>query len=96
MATLVHDDVIDDAETRRGRKTVKAQWDNRVAMYTGDYIFARSLQVGDGNRRSRGTPDSFPLDHGHVPGRDRSGPGFYDASRPSSAISGGSSGRRRF
>ena len=45
MATLVHDDVIDDAETRRGRKTVKAQWDNRVAMYTGDYIFARSLQV---------------------------------------------------
>lgn len=45
MATLVHDDVIDDAETRRGRKTVKAQWDNRVAMYTGDYIFARALQV---------------------------------------------------
>jgi len=45
MATLVHDDVIDDADTRRGRKTVKAQWDNRVAMYTGDYIFARSLQV---------------------------------------------------
>jgi heptaprenyl diphosphate synthase len=45
MATLVHDDVIDDAETRRGRKTVKAQWDNRVAMYTGDFIFARALEV---------------------------------------------------
>ena len=45
MATLVHDDVIDDAETRRGRKTVKAEWDNRIAMYTGDYIFACSLKI---------------------------------------------------
>jgi heptaprenyl diphosphate synthase len=44
MATLVHDDVIDDADTRRGKRTVKAEWDNRVAMYTGDYIFARALQ----------------------------------------------------
>ncbi|MEI5907188.1 heptaprenyl diphosphate synthase component II [Bacillus spongiae] len=43
MASLVHDDVIDDAELRRGQPTIKAQWDNRVAMYTGDYIFARSL-----------------------------------------------------
>ncbi len=45
MATLVHDDVVDDADTRRGKKTVKARWDNRVAMYTGDYILARALNV---------------------------------------------------
>ncbi|OLO42570.1 heptaprenyl diphosphate synthase component II [Alkalihalophilus pseudofirmus] len=45
MASLVHDDVIDDAKTRRGKKTVKAQWDNRVAMYTGDYIFAKAQEV---------------------------------------------------
>lgn len=45
MATLVHDDVIDNAERRRGKETVKAKWDNRVAMYTGDYIFARALTV---------------------------------------------------
>ncbi|MCA0985787.1 heptaprenyl diphosphate synthase component II [Guptibacillus algicola] len=45
MASLVHDDVIDDAEMRRGAKTIKAQWDNRVAMYTGDYIFARALEL---------------------------------------------------
>ncbi|MDA8353535.1 MAG: polyprenyl synthetase family protein [Firmicutes bacterium] len=45
MATLVHDDVIDDAATRRGRATVKAKWDNRVAMYTGDFILARSLDI---------------------------------------------------
>lgn len=43
MATLVHDDVIDDAKTRRGRKTVKEEWDNKVAMYTGDYLTAKSL-----------------------------------------------------
>lgn len=44
-ASLIHDDVIDDAEIRRGRLTVKEKWDNRVAMYTGDYIFARSLEL---------------------------------------------------
>ncbi|MBM7647994.1 heptaprenyl diphosphate synthase [Bacillus ectoiniformans] len=44
MASLVHDDVIDNAELRRGQPTVKMEWDNRVAMYTGDYIFARSLE----------------------------------------------------
>lgn len=45
MASLVHDDVIDDAELRRGQPTIKAKWDNRIAMYTGDYIFARSLEL---------------------------------------------------
>lgn len=44
MASLVHDDVIDDSDMRRGQHTVKAQWNNRVAMYTGDFIFARALQ----------------------------------------------------
>jgi heptaprenyl diphosphate synthase len=43
MASLVHDDVIDDSDLRRGRKTVKAEWNNRVAMYTGDFIFGRAL-----------------------------------------------------
>ncbi len=45
MATLVHDDVIDDANTRRGQLTVRSKWDNRIAMYTGDYIFAKALEV---------------------------------------------------
>ncbi|MFO1444607.1 heptaprenyl diphosphate synthase component II [Bacillus sp. Bva_UNVM-123] len=45
MASLVHDDVIDDAELRRGKPTIKAKWDNRTAMYTGDYIFARALEL---------------------------------------------------
>ncbi|WP_404452849.1 heptaprenyl diphosphate synthase component II [Virgibacillus necropolis] len=45
MASLVHDDVIDDAEIRRGEPTIKEQYDNRVAMYTGDYLLARSLEI---------------------------------------------------
>ncbi|MGG5253792.1 heptaprenyl diphosphate synthase component II [Neobacillus sp. SM06] len=45
MASLVHDDVIDDAEIRRGKPTIKAKWGNRVAMYTGDYILALSLDM---------------------------------------------------
>jgi heptaprenyl diphosphate synthase len=45
MATLVHDDVIDDASLRRGKPTIKKQYGNRVAMYTGDYILARALET---------------------------------------------------
>ena len=43
MASLVHDDVIDNSDVRRGFETVKARWNNRIAMYTGDYIFSRAL-----------------------------------------------------
>jgi len=45
MATLVHDDVIDDANTRRGQLTVKSKWDNKIAMYTGDYLYAKALTI---------------------------------------------------
>ena len=45
MASLVHDDVIDDADTRRGNLTVKTKWDNRIAMYTGDYIYGKALTM---------------------------------------------------
>jgi heptaprenyl diphosphate synthase len=45
MATLVHDDVIDDAMVRRGAPTVKSQYGNRAAMYTGDFLFARAIEL---------------------------------------------------
>ncbi|MCO7176753.1 polyprenyl synthetase family protein [Sporolactobacillus kofuensis] len=45
MASLVHDDVVDDSDLRRGKPTVKAKWDNRVAMFTGDYIFAKAIEL---------------------------------------------------
>jgi heptaprenyl diphosphate synthase len=43
MASLVHDDVIDNSELRRGQPTVKSKWGNRLSIYTGNYILARSL-----------------------------------------------------
>ena len=55
MASLVHDDVIDDSDMRRGLQTVKARWDNRIAMYTGDYIFSRAL-VQSGKSKFRSSP----------------------------------------
>lgn len=45
MATLVHDDVIDNSVTRRGTITVKKGWGNRVSIYSGNYILARSLAL---------------------------------------------------
>lgn len=43
MASLVHDDVIDDSYTRRGIPTVKANWGDQISIYTGAYLFAQSL-----------------------------------------------------
>jgi len=45
MATLVHDDVIDNSEVRRGTGTVKRLWGNRVAIYAGNFVFARALDL---------------------------------------------------
>ena len=43
MASLVHDDVIDDSYTRRGIPTVKANWGDQISIYTGTYLFSQSL-----------------------------------------------------
>jgi len=42
-ATLVHDDVVDDADTRRGFASINAVWKNKVAVLLGDYLLARGL-----------------------------------------------------
>src|SRR5205085_2261474 len=39
-ASLVHDDLVDHAQRRRGHVTVHARWDNQVALMLGDYFFA--------------------------------------------------------
>ena len=44
-ASLVHDDVIDEADTRRGAKTTNAKWGNQVAILSGDYLFARAFKL---------------------------------------------------
>lgn len=45
MATLVHDDVVDASLTRRGRPTLAASWGNTVSIATGDYLFAKALEL---------------------------------------------------
>ena len=42
-ATLVHDDVVDEAETRRGAFTIHRVWKNKVAVLFGDYLLSRGL-----------------------------------------------------
>ena len=44
-ATLLHDDVVDESEQRRGRPTANLLWDNKSSVLVGDYLFARSFQL---------------------------------------------------
>jgi octaprenyl-diphosphate synthase len=45
LATLVHDDVMDEAEIRRGQLTVAANWGNEIAVLFGDCLFAQALKL---------------------------------------------------
>ena len=45
LATLVHDDVIDEADLRRGRPTLAANWSNEIAVLFGDCLFAHALTL---------------------------------------------------
>lgn len=45
MATLVHDDVIDSAATRRGIPTANSKWGNQMSVLTGDYLFAKAFSL---------------------------------------------------
>jgi octaprenyl-diphosphate synthase len=44
-ATLVHDDIIDGADTRRGRLTANTRWGNDVTVLLGDYLYIRSMAM---------------------------------------------------
>jgi heptaprenyl diphosphate synthase len=45
LATLYHDDVMDEAAMRRGAESANARWDNTVAILTGDFLFARASDI---------------------------------------------------
>jgi heptaprenyl diphosphate synthase len=45
LASLYHDDVIDEADSRRGIPSVNARWDNTVAILAGDFLFARASAI---------------------------------------------------
>ena len=44
QGSLIHDDVVDESETRRGKSSANAAFDNRLAVLLGDYIVSKSLQ----------------------------------------------------
>ncbi len=43
LGSLVHDDIVDDSQLRRGKPSVNAQFDNKTAVLLGDFLFARAL-----------------------------------------------------
>jgi heptaprenyl diphosphate synthase len=45
LATLYHDDVMDEALVRRGAESANARWDNTVAILTGDFLFSRASNI---------------------------------------------------
>jgi heptaprenyl diphosphate synthase len=45
LGSLYHDDVMDEADLRRGSESANARWDNLVAILTGDFLFAKSSEL---------------------------------------------------
>jgi octaprenyl-diphosphate synthase len=52
-ATLVHDDIIDDANVRRGRASVNAQWGNEITVLMGDWLYMTAFRLALGERHFR-------------------------------------------
>jgi octaprenyl-diphosphate synthase len=44
-STLLHDDVVDESDLRRGRKTANALWGNAPSVLVGDFLYSRSFQL---------------------------------------------------
>ena len=53
VGSLYHDDVMDEADLRRGSESANARWDNLVAILTGDFLFAKSSELTAAARRGR-------------------------------------------
>jgi predicted MPP superfamily phosphohydrolase len=61
-ATLVHDDVIDAAETRRGRPSTNVKWGNHTCVLAGDWLYMQAFQIA---LRERNFHDSRSADRPH-------------------------------
>ncbi len=73
VGSLYHDDVMDEADLRRGADSANSRWDNLVAILTGDFLFAKSSELTARARRRRGAHpgrDLHPPRRGPDP-RDR-------------------------
>lgn len=45
LASLIHDDIIDNADRRHGKLSLNARWGNKIAVLTGDYLFAKAFKI---------------------------------------------------
>lgn len=52
-ASLIHDDIVDEAKLRRGHPTVNSVWDNHIAVLVGDFFTATSLSIASGTGNGR-------------------------------------------
>jgi octaprenyl-diphosphate synthase len=52
-ATLLHDDVVDDSDLRRGQETASSIWGNEAAVLVGDYLYSRAFQMMVGLKRMK-------------------------------------------
>ena len=59
LATLIHDDVIDEADTRRGIQAMHSQYTNRIAIYAGDYLMTYAARLAS---KGQEQVDSNPID----------------------------------
>ncbi|MBI1759740.1 MAG: polyprenyl synthetase family protein [Actinobacteria bacterium] len=79
LATLYHDDVMDEATVRRGAQSANLRWDNTIAILTGDFLFARAsgLVAGLGQDAVRIQAETFErLVTGQI--RETAGPAGWD------------------
>ena len=58
-ATLVHDDVVDDSNERRGFFSVNALWKNKIAVLVGDFLLAKGLLLGGDNYLPQSLKEAF-------------------------------------
>lgn len=55
-ASLVHDDVVDDSTERRGKKSVNAKWQNKIAVLAGDFLVSKGMLLGIENNDNKLMP----------------------------------------
>mgnify|MGYP006284316443 FL=1 len=53
MATLIHDDIIDESKLRRGKETVHTQYGKDIAVFTGDYLFTLTFDILSGTATNK-------------------------------------------
>ncbi len=67
-ATLVHDDIIDEAETRRGRPSTNNRWGNHMSVLAGDWLYMQAFNIALGERNFKILDILIGLTQGMVEG----------------------------